>query len=68
MSGVGLGRTAQIAARAEARVREVVAPDEKDPRRDHHDARTEELTAELREKARAAGLLTAQILPDGSSP
>jgi acyl-CoA dehydrogenase len=68
MSGVGLERTAQMAARAEACVREVVAPYEKDPRRDHHDAPTEELIAELREKARAAGVLTPQILPDGSSP
>ncbi len=66
MIGVGPARTAEIAARVEAFVRNVVAPYEKDPRRDHHDAPTEELIAELKEKARAAGVLTPHILPDGS--
>jgi acyl-CoA dehydrogenase len=46
-------------------VREVVAPYEQDPRRDHHGAPTDELVYELREKARAAGVLTPHILPDG---
>ncbi|MET0293629.1 MAG: acyl-CoA dehydrogenase family protein [Phenylobacterium sp.] len=66
MSGVGAERTAEIADRVEAFVREVVAPYESDPRRDHHDAPTEELVQELKEKARAAGVLTPHILPDGS--
>ncbi|AOR80137.1 acyl-CoA dehydrogenase (plasmid) [Novosphingobium resinovorum] len=57
--------TAQIAAKVEAFVREVVAPYEKDPRRDHHDCPSEELVAELKAKARAAGVLTPHILPDG---
>jgi acyl-CoA dehydrogenase len=65
MSGVGAERTAEIAARVEAFVRDVVAPYEKDPRRDHHNAPTDELVGELKEKARAAGVLTPHILPDG---
>ena len=36
------------------------------PRRDHHDAPTDELVAEMREKARNAGVLTPHILADGS--
>jgi acyl-CoA dehydrogenase len=66
VSRAGPERTAQIAARVEAFVRNVVIPYEKDPRRDHHNAPTDELVAELREKARAAGVLTPHILPDGS--
>lgn len=66
MTGVGPERTAEIAARVEAFVRNVVAPYEKDPRRDHHDAPTEELIAELKDKAREAGVLTPHILSDGS--
>ena len=62
----GPERTAEIAARVEAFVREVVVPYERDPRRDHHDCPTEGLVAELKEKARAAGVLTPHILPDGS--
>jgi acyl-CoA dehydrogenase len=54
-----------IAARVEAFVREVVAPYEQDPRRGAHGP-SNELVAELREKARAAGLLTPHILEDGS--
>jgi acyl-CoA dehydrogenase len=49
----------------EAFVRDVVVPYENDPRRDDHGP-TDELVAELREKARAAGVLTPHILPDGS--
>jgi len=66
MSGVGPAKTAEIAAKVEAFVRDVVAPYEKDPRRDHHDCPTEELVVELKEKAREAGVLTPHILPDGS--
>ena len=54
-----------IAARVEAFVREVVAPYEKDPRRGAHGP-SDELVLELREKARAAGLLTPHIFADGS--
>ncbi len=59
-------RALAIAAKVEAFVRETVAPYEKDPRRDHHGAPTDELVMEMREKARAAGVLTPHILNDGS--
>lgn len=65
MTGAGAERTAEIAARVEAFVRDVVAPYERDPRRDHHGCPTKELVTELKEKARAAGVLTPHILPDG---
>ena len=67
MSGIGAGPelTAEIAARVEAFVRDVVAPYERDPRRDHHDCPTEELVAELKARARTAGVLTPHILSDG---
>ena len=65
-AGAGPELTAQIAANVEAFVREVVVPYEQDPRRDHHDCPSEELIAELKEKARAAGVLTPHILEDGS--
>jgi acyl-CoA dehydrogenase len=55
-------RAAGIAAKVEAFVREVVIPFEKDPRRDHHGGPTDELVAELKELARAAGVLTPHIL------
>jgi acyl-CoA dehydrogenase len=54
-----------IADRVERFVRDVVAPYEQDPRRDHHDCPTDALVLELREKARAAGVVTPHILPDG---
>lgn len=66
MTGIGLGRAGQIAGRVEKFVRTVVIPYEKDPRRDDHGAPTDELVTELRDKARAAGVLTPHILPDGS--
>ena len=66
MSGAGPERTAEIAAKVEAFVREVVVPYEQDPRRDHHGAPTDELVFEMRELARAAGLLTPHILADGT--
>jgi acyl-CoA dehydrogenase len=61
----GAAKTAEIAARVEAFVRDIVVPYEKDPRRDSHGP-TDALVAELREKARAAGVLTPHILADGS--
>ena len=66
MIWVGPERAREIAERVERFVRDVVAPYERDPRRDHHDCPTEALVAELREKARAAGVLTPHILADGS--
>ncbi len=65
MSGAGAAKTAEIAARVEAFVRDVVVPYEKDPRCGDHGP-TDGLVAELREKARAAGVLTPHILADGS--
>lgn len=65
MSGVGMEKTLEIAARVERFVREIVTPYEQDTRRDHHDCPTEELVADLKDKARAAGVLTPHILPDG---
>lgn len=55
-----------LADRVERFVRETVFPYEADPRRDHHGAPTDELVMEMREKARAAGVLTPHIRPDGS--
>lgn len=60
-------RASAIAAKVETFVREVVIPYEKDPRIDvHGHGPSEELVVEMREKARAAGVLTPHILPDGS--
>ena len=64
--GAGPERTAEIAAKVEAFVREVVVPYEKDTRRDHHGGPLDSLVQEMQEKARAAGVLTPHILPDGS--
>jgi acyl-CoA dehydrogenase len=59
-------RARAIGERVEAFVRDVVTPYEGDPRRDHHDCPTDDLIDELKEKARAAGVLTPHILADGS--
>ena len=58
-------RALEIGARVEAFVRDVVIPFETDPRRDHHGAPLDELVMEMREKARAAGVMTPHILADG---
>ncbi len=63
--GAGPEATAAIAAKVEAFVREVIVPYEQDPRRDHHDCPSEDLVAELKAKAREAGLMTPHILADG---
>jgi acyl-CoA dehydrogenase len=55
----------EIADRVEAFVRETVIPYERDTRRDHHGAPLDEMVFEMREKARAAGVLTPHILSDG---
>jgi len=65
MSGVGAQRAREIAERVERFVRDVVIPYEKDTRRNSHGP-TEGLVIEMREKARAAGVLTPHILSDGS--
>jgi acyl-CoA dehydrogenase len=64
-AGAGPEKTAEIAAKVEAFVREVVIPYEKDTRRTSHGP-SDELIDELKEKARAAGVLTPHILPDGT--
>ncbi|MGE8142106.1 acyl-CoA dehydrogenase family protein [Novosphingobium sp. NPDC080210] len=58
-------RALEIGARVEAFVRDVVIPYETDPRRDNHGAPLDDLVMEMREKARAAGVLTPHVLPDG---
>ncbi|WP_033923930.1 acyl-CoA dehydrogenase family protein [Sphingomonas sp. 35-24ZXX] len=60
-------RAQEIATRVELFVRQEVIPYEQDPRlvvQGH--GPSEDLVAELRAKARAAGVLTPHILPDGS--
>jgi len=54
-----------IAAKVEAFVRDVVASYERDPRCGAHGP-SDDLVAELRAKARAAGVLTPHILADGT--
>jgi len=56
----------EMAARVEAFVRGAIFAYEQDPRRDHHGAPTDELVMEMRELARAAGVLTPHIRADGS--
>jgi acyl-CoA dehydrogenase len=56
----------ELAEKVEAFVRETIIPYEKDPRRDHHGAPMDEMVYEMRDKARAAGVLTPHIKPDGS--
>ncbi len=59
------GEGQAIAARVERFVREEVVPYEKDSRRDAHGP-SDALVQEMRDKARAHGLLTPHIRPDGS--
>jgi len=58
-------RAQAIAAKVEAFVRHLVIPYESDKRREGHGP-SDALVMELREKARAAGVLTPHILADGS--
>lgn len=58
-------RAQAIAAKVEAFVRTEVIPYERDPRCGYHGP-SDELVDELRAKARAAGVMTPHILPDGS--
>lgn len=55
----------RLAAKIESFVREIVVPYEQDPRRGRHGP-ADTLANELREKARAAGVLTPHIRADGS--
>ncbi|RZF63224.1 acyl-CoA dehydrogenase [Sphingomonas populi] len=55
-----------MADKVEAFVRDVVVPYEKDTRRDHHGAPTDALLMDMRVHARAAGVLTPHIRPDGT--
>ena len=57
-------RADEIAHRVEAFVRKTIVPYEQDPRRTSHGP-TDELVMEMRAHARAAGVLTPHILPDG---
>ncbi|TAK99454.1 MAG: acyl-CoA dehydrogenase [Rhodospirillaceae bacterium] len=60
-------RAQEIAAKVESFVREIIIPYEKDPRfKVHGHGPPEDLVAEMRDKARNAGVLTPHILPDGS--
>ena len=60
-------RAQDIAAKVEAFVRETIIPYEKDPRFEvHGHGPPEDMVEEMRAKARAAGVLTPHILPDGS--
>ena len=58
-------RALDMGQKVEAFIREVVIPYEADPRRDHHGAPTDDLVYEMRDKARAAGVLTPHIFSDG---
>lgn len=58
-------RARKIAEKVEAFVRTTVAPYEKDSRLGFHGP-SEDLVEELRDKARAAGVMTPHILDDGS--
>jgi acyl-CoA dehydrogenase len=58
-------RSREIADRVERFVRDVVVPYERDPRCGAHGP-SAELIAEMRAKARAAGVMTPHILADGS--
>lgn len=65
MTGISMDQVGEIAARVETFVRNIVVPYEQDPRRDNHGP-TDDVVAELRDKARAAGVLTPHILSDGA--
>ncbi|MFK0033638.1 acyl-CoA dehydrogenase family protein [Pseudomonas monteilii] len=66
MTNDDLDLARSVAQKVERFVRDVVAPYEKDSRRDSHGCPTDTLVKELREKARQAGVLTPHILADGS--
>tara|TARA_B100000678_G_scaffold140223_1_gene116996 strand:+ start:6032 stop:7207 length:1176 start_codon:yes stop_codon:yes gene_type:complete len=65
VTGIGTERAAVLAEQVKAFVREMVIPFERDPRLGPHGP-DEGLVDELREMARAFGVLTPHILADGS--
>lgn len=65
MAATDMDLALTIAGRVEAFVRSTVIPFERNPRRDHHGAPTDELVAQLRDLARDAGVLSPHILPSG---
>ena len=65
MSGIGMEAAIELAGRVERFVRDVVVPHEADTGRGAHGP-SDELVGALRGKARAAGLLTPHIRPDGT--
>ncbi len=65
MSQVFSEYAVDMAAKVEAFVRDIVIPYEKDDRRTSHGPK-EEMIEEMKEKARAAGILTPHIRPDGT--
>lgn len=65
MSSIGMEAALELAKRVEVFVRQQVIPYEQDPRRDAHGPH-DELVQELRNKARAAGVLTPHVRSDGS--
>lgn len=65
MSGNDIHKAREIAERVESFVRSQVFPHERDPRYGSHGP-SDELVAELRAKAREAGVLTPHIMEDGS--
>jgi len=67
MSGIVSERAVEIAARVEAFVRGEIVPYEKDARFEvHGHGPSDEMVAEMRSKAKLAGVLTPHILPDGT--
>ena len=60
-----LDRGRRLAERVEMFVRERVVPFERDPRQGLHGP-SDELVQQMRDMARADGLLTPNVLPDGS--
>jgi acyl-CoA dehydrogenase len=62
MNDATSGRAALIAAKVESFVRNVIIPLEKDSRRDHHGAPTDDLVMHLKGLAKSAGVLTPHIL------
>jgi acyl-CoA dehydrogenase len=65
MTGPDAERTNRIATDVEAFVRNVIIPYERDPRVGSHGP-SEDLVAEMRDKARVAGVLTPHVRSDGT--
>ena len=59
-------RARDIGNKVETFVRDVIIPYENDPRARTGHGPSDELVTEMKEKARAAGVLTPHIFPDGT--